>query len=103
MFVRVSRGLFAFDRCDEMDQRLREAENALAPAIGQLPGLIDYYAGIDSSSASMIRVSVWDTQEHAEAMARLPEVIRLRSEFEDAGVEWEPINTYQVTWWVQST
>ena len=103
MFVRVSRGLFAFDRFDEMETRLRDAETELAPAIGQLPGLIDYYAGIDRSSASMIRVSVWDTQEHAEAMARLPEVIRLRGEFEAAGVEWDPVNTYQVTWWVQSS
>lgn len=103
MFVRVSRGLFAFERFEEMERRLKEAEAALAPAIAKLPGLIDYYAGIDPITASMIRVSVWDVQEHAEAMARLPEVIALRKEFEDAGVEWEPISTYQVAWWVQSS
>src|SRR4051812_36787461 len=102
MFVRVTRGRFAAEKFDEMAERLRAAETVLSPAIRALPGLIDYYAGIDHESSTMIRVSVWDKAEHAGQIASLPEITELRGEFEAAGVEWEPINTYSVAWWVQS-
>jgi quinol monooxygenase YgiN len=102
MFVRLSRGRFAADKFQEMADRLQAAEEILSPAIRALPGLIEYYAGIDAESSTMIRVSVWDKAEHAEQISKLPEILRLRSEFEQAGVQWEPVNTYSVAWWVQS-
>jgi hypothetical protein len=103
MFVRVSRGRFAAKKYDEMAERLRAAETVLSPAIRRLPGLIDYYAGMDRESNSMIRVSIWDTREHADRLTSLPEIVRLRDEFQAAGVKWESINTYDVAWWVQSS
>lgn len=103
MFLRISRGHFAADRYQEIADRLRSAEVVLAPVIRELPGLIDYYAGLDRETNSMIRVSVWDTQEHAAAMANVKIVAEKRAEFEAAGVTWEPIVTYSVSWWVQST
>ena len=102
MFVRVSRGRFAPEQYDEMAERLRAAEAVLAPEIRRLPGLIDYYAGMDRDSSSMIRVSIWDTREHAGGMGNLPEVTAMRDEFAAAGVDWEPVCTYDVSWWVQS-
>lgn len=103
MFVRVSRGRFAAKQYDEMAERLRAAETVLSPVIRGLPGLIDYYAGMDRESNSMVRVSIWDTREHAEQIASLPEVLKLRDEFAAAGVEWEPSSTYDVAWWVQAS
>lgn len=103
MFVRLSRGRFDPDQYQAMADRLRTAEVILSPVIRALPGLIDYYAGIDAESSTMIRMSVWDKAEHADVMSRLPEILRLRDEFAQAGLEWEPICTYSVAWWVQST
>jgi hypothetical protein len=102
MFVRITRGRFAAEQYDEMAERLRSAETTLAPAIRELPGLIDYYAGMDRDSNSMIRVSIWDTREHADGMAGLRQVAETRDAFAAAGVEWEPVATYNVSWWVQS-
>ena len=102
MYVRVSRGRFAPAQYDEIAERLRAAELVLAPAIRGLPGLIDYYAGMDCESSSMIRVSIWDTRDHADGMGSLREVADSRELFAAAGVAWEPIDTYDVSWWVQS-
>ena len=102
MYVRVSKGRFAADKYDEMADRLKAAEDVLAPEIRALPGLIDYYAGMDRDSNSMIRVSIWDRREHADAMFGLKQVAASREEFAAAGVEWEPVATYDVSWWVQS-
>ena len=103
MFVRVSRGHFPADRYQEMADRLRAAEKVLSPEIHKLPGLIDYYAGIDEESNSMVRISVWDRKEHAAALSNLKVVELSRAEFAQAGVAWDPIDTYAVSWWVQST
>jgi quinol monooxygenase YgiN len=101
MFVRLTRGRFAIDQYDVMVERLRDAESVLVPAVRELPGLIDYYAGIDRDSGTMIRVSVWDSSEHAEAIATFPAIVSAKALFESFGVEWEPSVTYDVAWWVQ--
>jgi hypothetical protein len=47
----------------------------------------------------MINVSVWDTLEHAQAMAALPEMAALARQFIAMGVEFErPIVNYPVLW-----
>ncbi len=47
----------------------------------------------------MINVSVWDTLEHAQAMATLPEMTALGKEFTALGAEFErPIVNYSSLW-----
>jgi hypothetical protein len=41
---------------------------------------------------------VWDTGEHAQAMASLPEMLALRESFDPLGVRFEPIVNYEVLW-----
>ncbi len=103
MFVRLSRGLFPTNQFDVMVAHLREAEAVLAPAVRELTGLIDYYAGIDQESGTMIRVSVWDTAEHASSLSTFPPVLENKAIFRALGVDWESPITYDVAWWVQPT
>lgn len=98
MILRLSRGQFAVDAHDEVARGLSQAQDDLIPAIRQLPGLVRYYAAIDRASGTMVNVSVWDTREHAEAMASLREMSELRAVFEALGVAFEPIVNYEELW-----
>ena len=70
----------------------------LVPAIKQLPGLIGYYAGA-SRDGSMVHVSIWESDEHAQQMSRLKEmIVDARSEAERAGVTFTPIINYPFDW-----
>ncbi len=71
----------------------------LVPAISELPGLIGYYAGV-SPGGSMVHVSVWDSEEHANQMARLKEmIVDARADAQKAGVSFTtPIVNYPVGW-----
>jgi hypothetical protein len=42
----------------------------LTPAVSKLDGLIAYYAAA-SPEGSMVHVSLWDTDEHAQQMGKL--------------------------------
>jgi quinol monooxygenase YgiN len=78
---------------------MAEAGQVLIPAIRRLPGCVSYYAATDEGSSTMVNVSVWDTLEHAQAMATLPEMGELAKEFIALGVEFErPIVNYQTLW-----
>ena len=46
----------------------------------------------------MTNTSVWDSREHAMAMASLKAMLELRSVFEDAGVEFESITNHEILW-----
>jgi hypothetical protein len=59
----------------------------LIPALRALPGLLHYYSAIDHQSASMVNVSIWETEEHARAMGSLAPMLQLRSVFE-AHCKW---------------
>jgi quinol monooxygenase YgiN len=98
LYVRISRGAFDADVYEEVKARLDSSQESLIPAIKELPGVLDYYAGIDASSGTMVNVSVWDTGEHAQAMASLPEMLALRESFDPLGVRFEPIVNYEVLW-----
>jgi hypothetical protein len=64
-----------------------------------MPGCLNYYAGSDVDSSTMINVSIWDTLEHAQAMGSLPEMAALAKEFIELGVMFErPIVNYSVLW-----
>jgi quinol monooxygenase YgiN len=78
---------------------MADAGQVLIPAIRRLPGCLSYYAATDAASSTMVNVSFWDTLEHAQAMATLPEMGELAKEFVALGVEFErPIVNYQTLW-----
>ena len=98
MVVRISRGRLGADKADEVQRLLQASEDSLRPAITALPGLVHYYVGLDRSTGTMTNTSVWDSREHATAMASLKAMLELRSVFEDAGVEFEPVTNHEVLW-----
>lgn len=104
MIVRISRGRYASALHVEVTTRLADASKSLVPAIRAMPGCLAYYAGSDEASCTMVNVSVWDTMEHASAMAALPEMNALAKAFIALGVEFErPIINYSTLWHVGAT
>lgn len=101
MFVRVSRGTFPERRYKAIEKHLHVIGPTLAPAVRELPGLIDYYAAIDRESRTIIQISLWLTEKHATALETFPAIIAARTEFEALGLVWEPTIIYNVAWWVQ--
>ena len=96
--VRVSRGTFDPARFAEVQAMTIATGRYLVPAISRLPGLISYYAGA-SPDGSMIHVSIWDSDQHANQMGRLKEmIVDARNDAEKAGVSFLPIVNYPVDW-----
>lgn len=99
MFVRISKGSYPPAMHAEFTRRMADAGRVLIPAIQRLPGCLSYYAATDEASSTMINVSVWDTLEHAQAMATLPEMAALAQEFIALGAQFErPIVNYRSLW-----
>ena len=99
MVIRISRGKFPPDRFEDIAARLRRSGDVLIPSIRQLPGVLDYYAAIDQTSATMVNVSVWDNLSHAQQMSTFGPMLALAQEFQAAGVEFErPIINYDSVW-----
>jgi quinol monooxygenase YgiN len=96
--IRISRGNFDPARFDEVQAMTASTSRYLVPAIKQLPGLISYYA-MSSRDGSTVHVSIWESDEHAQQMSRLKEmIVDARSEAERAGVTFTPIINYPVDW-----
>lgn len=96
--VRVSSANFDQGRFAEVDQMTRDTGRYLIPAIEQLNGLISYYAGT-SSEGSVVHVSVWQSNEHANQMGRLKEmIVDARNDAEAVGVTFIPIVNYPIAW-----
>jgi hypothetical protein len=96
--VRVSRGNFDPARFPEVQEMSVATGRYLIPAIKQLPGLISYFAGV-SPDGSMVHVSIWESDEHAQQMSRLKEmIVDARQESEKAGVAFIPIVNYPIDW-----
>ena len=96
--VRVSRGNFDVARFPEVHQMTVATGRYLIPAITKLPGLISYYAGA-SPDGSMVHVSIWESDEHAQQMSRLKEMtVDARQDAEKAGVTFIPIVNYPIDW-----
>ena len=72
--VRVSRGTFDPARFAEVERMTRDTGAYLIPAIGRLAGLLHYFAAA-SPSGSIVHVSIWDSDEHAQQMGHLKEMI----------------------------
>ncbi|MBV9049309.1 MAG: hypothetical protein JOY58_13625 [Solirubrobacterales bacterium] len=96
--VRVSRGNFAMERFEEVERMTHATGDYLIPAIKRLDGLIGYYAGA-SREGSMVHVSVWQSDGHAQQMAALKEMtVDARGEAEAVGVSFIPIVNYPLAW-----
>ncbi len=96
--IRVSRGNFDPARFEEVDRMSKDIGKYLIPAIQRLPGLLSYYAGA-SPDGSMVHVSIWDSEEHAQQMSRLKEmIVDARRDSENVGVTFIPIVNYPISW-----
>jgi hypothetical protein len=96
--VRVSRGNFDPARFSEVREMTIATGRYLIPAIKKLPGLISYYAGA-SPDGSMVHVSIWESDEHAQQMSRLKEmIVDARQDAEKAGATFLPIVNYPIDW-----
>lgn len=95
---RVSRGSFDPARFPEVHEMTVATGRYLIPAIKKLPGLISYHAGT-SPDGSVVHVSIWESDEHAQQMSRLKEmIVDARNEADKAGVTFIPIVNYPVDW-----
>ncbi|GAA1965264.1 hypothetical protein [Catenulispora subtropica] len=96
--VRISRGTFDPARFAEVREVTAATSEYLIPAIKELPGLIAYHAGT-SADGSVVHVSLWKSDKHAEQMGRLKEmIVDTRQAYVKAGVTFTPIVNYPIDW-----
>lgn len=96
--VRISRGNFDPARLEEVQAMTAATSRYLIPAIKQLPGLISYYA-MTSPEGSTVHVSIWESDEYADQMSRLKEmIVDARQDAEKVGVTFIPIVNYPIGW-----
>jgi hypothetical protein len=98
MIVRISKGSFEPAQLGAAEEALAASEVTLRPAIEAMPGLVHYYVAIDRAQGQLTNVSVWDTLEHAQAMADLAAMLAQRPILEAAGVTFERITNHDVLW-----
>jgi len=98
--VRVSQGSFDPERLAEVERMRAEVGVYLAPAIARLDGLLGYYAGT-SPDGSIVDISLWDSDEHANQMGQLKEmIVDARQAANALGVTFVPIVNYPLSWHV---
>jgi hypothetical protein len=96
--VRISRANFDPARFTEVHEMTVATGRYLIPAIKKLPGLISYHAGT-SPGGSMVHVSIWESDEHAQQMSRLNEmIVDARHDAEKVGVDDFLIVDYPIDW-----
>jgi len=96
--IRVSRANFDPARFAEVDRMTDATGKYLIPAIGRLPGLLGYFAAA-SPSGSMVHVSIWESDAHAQQMGSLHEMtVNARDDAEAAGAEFIPVVNYPINW-----
>jgi hypothetical protein len=99
--VRVSKGSFDPSRFAEVERMRQKVGVYLVPAIARLEGLLGYYAGT-SREGSIVDVSLWDSDEHANQMGQLKEmIVDARQAAEALGVTFIPIVNYPLSWHVR--
>lgn len=98
VIVRISKGKFALERADEIEQLLIQAEATLREPLQKMRGLVHYYVGIDREFGSVTNVSVWETIEDAREMYSLQPMLDLRPSFEAAGAVFETITNHEALW-----
>lgn len=96
--IRLAQGSFDPVRLADVEAADRRTAEYLVPAVGALPGLISWHAGI-ASEGHIVNVSVWDSAEHAAQMDGLREMaVDARREMKEAGVSFAPVITYKADW-----
>ncbi len=96
--IRVSRGNFDPARFAEVDQMTRDTGRYLTPAIQRLDGLVGYWVGA-SREGSMVHVSVWQSNQDADQMGHLKEmIVDARGDADAVGVTFIPIVNYPIAW-----
>jgi hypothetical protein len=96
--VRVSTGTFDPAGFADVKRMSNETGEYLTPAIRRLPGLIKYFAAL-SPTGSIVHVSVWESEAHAQQMSRLKEMIEdARRDAKAVGVTFSPIVNHAVNW-----
>jgi hypothetical protein len=96
--VRLSHASFDPARYDEVETMAFTTAEYLKPAIGKLPGLMDYYVAV-SRAGSFVHVSLWESEAAAQQMASLKEMVaEARPAAEAVGVHFTPIVDCPVVW-----
>ncbi len=96
--VRVSRGSFNPSRYREIERMVLDTGKYLIPKIKELQGLNAYFAGA-SPAGSLVHVSLWESNTHADQMGQLKEmIVDARQDAEALGVQFIPIVNYPISW-----
>ncbi|MFE3187638.1 hypothetical protein ACFXHA_01430 [Nocardia sp. NPDC059240] len=97
--IHVARGSFDPSRFAEVDALATKQADYLVPAIEALPGLLHWFTAV-SPTGSIVNISIWDTEEHAEQMDTLKEMVETaRGEFKALGaLTFAPTVNYPITW-----
>jgi hypothetical protein len=97
--VRVSILRCAPEKFTEFQQMMVEADSVLRPGIEAMPGLINYYAGADEATSSLMNVSIWKTLDNAKQMDTFQPMLDLGKAFAQKGATFElPIMNYLTLW-----
>ncbi len=97
--IRISKGSFPQEKLKEVKAKLSASEKTLNPAVAQLNGFLNFYAGIDPVTNSMINVSIWDSLSNAKQLDTFEPMLKLAKEFIESGVEFErPVSNFAGLW-----
>ena len=96
--VRISNGRFDLSKLAEVERAYAASQTALCEGLGQLPGLIHFYAGIDREKGYVTNVSVWESVEAAKQLNTFQPMLDQRPIMEAAGVTFEPITNHEMLW-----
>jgi hypothetical protein len=90
MYLRITRARFDPANYDQIVPVARDLDAAMR----QLPGLQQFWQGVDRAAGTVAAVSTWDTEEHANvAREALGEPVgRLRA----LGVTLDPLEIYEL-------
>jgi hypothetical protein len=92
--LRCAPGQFA-----ELQQMMIEADSVLRPGIEAMPGLINFYAGADEATSSLMNVSVWKTLDNARQLDTFQPMLDLGKVFVQKGATFErPIMNHLTLW-----
>src|SRR5580698_10873851 len=92
--IRCEPGRFA-----KLQQLMVEAEKVLRSGIESMRGLIEFYAGSDEATSSLINVSVWTDLAAAKQLDTYQPMLDLGKEFIAQGAKFErPIMNHATLW-----
>jgi hypothetical protein len=87
------------EKFPEIRQMMIEADAVLRPGIEAMPGLIEFYAGADEATYSLINVSIWETLENAKQLDTYQPMLDSGKAFVERGAIFErPIMNHATLW-----